>query len=66
MPKKYKKKLPRRKTEAERLWEKISGSYPNCVGSYPECPEKIEDKDNPPSDCIICPVYIEWKNKRRR
>lgn len=61
MTRKHRKKLPRRKTESERAWEKIKGKYPNCSGSYPECPESIEDRGNPPGECRLCPVFLEWK-----
>ncbi len=63
MVRKIKKKIPRRKSEAELAWEKIKNKYPNCIGSYPECPPKIEDKRNPPKECKLCPVYLEWKKK---
>jgi len=61
MTRKQRKKPPKRKSEAELAWQKIKGKYPNCPGSYPECPPVIEDKNNPPSECILCPVYMEWK-----
>jgi len=63
MVRKIKKKLPRKKSEAEIAWEKIRKSYPNCIGSYPECPPSIEDKNNPPQECKLCPVYLEWKKR---
>jgi hypothetical protein len=58
---KQRKKLPRKKTESELAWERIKGKYPHCSGSYPECPNDIQDKDNPPGECRLCPVYMEWK-----
>lgn len=61
MTRKMQKKVARRKTESELAWEKIKKKYPNCVGSYPDCPGEIEDKNNPPTECVICPVYMEWK-----
>lgn len=61
MTRKQKKKLPRKKTESELMWEKIKNKYPNCQKSYPECPEKIDDPANPPGECRLCPVYMEWK-----
>lgn len=61
MSRKQKKKPPRRKSEAEKLWLKIKGKYPNCPGAYPECPPEIEDKHNPSDECRLCPVYLEWK-----
>ncbi|MEE8402812.1 MAG: hypothetical protein V3R93_03580 [Candidatus Hydrothermarchaeaceae archaeon] len=61
MTRKQKKKLPRKKSEAERLWSKIKGKYPNCPGAYPECPPEIEDKNKPVDECRLCPVYLEWK-----
>jgi hypothetical protein len=61
LTRKQQKKIARRKTEAERQWEKIRRKYPNCSGSYPECPPEIEDKNNPPGECRLCPVYFEWK-----
>lgn len=59
MARKQQKKMPKRKSEAEVAWEKIRRKYPNCTGSYPECPEKIEDKNAPPMECVTCPVYAE-------
>jgi len=61
MTRKQKKKIPRKKTESELAWLKIRSKYPNCIGSYPECPSAIEDQANPPSECHLCPVYMEWK-----
>ncbi|GCC10526.1 MAG TPA: hypothetical protein ENI78_00310 [Euryarchaeota archaeon] len=61
MARKKQKKIARRKTEAEIAWDKIRRSYPNCVGSYPECPKAIEDKYKPPEECLTCPVYAEWR-----
>jgi hypothetical protein len=61
MTRKQQKKIPRRKSEAELAWLKIKGKYPNCCGSYPECPDKIEDKNSPPAECRLCPVHMEWK-----
>jgi hypothetical protein len=61
MTRKQQKKPPKRKSEAERLWLKIKGKYPNCSGAYPECPPEVEDKHNPPDECRLCPVYLEWK-----
>jgi hypothetical protein len=61
MTRKQKKKIPRKKTESELAWLKIKNKYPNCPGSYPECPPIIEDKLRPPGECRLCPVYIEWK-----
>lgn len=61
MTRKQKKKVPRKKTESELAWLKIRAKYPNCTGSYPECPPAIEDQANPPSECRLCPVYMEWK-----
>lgn len=61
MTRKQKKKSPRKKSESELAWEKISGKYPNCTASYPECPPSIENKLDPPEECHFCPVYLEWK-----
>jgi len=61
MTRKQMKKLPRKKTESERAWDKIKGKYPNCTGSYPECPPSIEDKHDPPDECHLCPVFLELK-----
>ncbi|MFQ6105820.1 MAG: hypothetical protein ACE5NL_01985 [Candidatus Hydrothermarchaeaceae archaeon] len=61
MTRKQVKKIPRKKTESELAWLKIKGKYPNCSGSYPECPPEITDKMNPPAECLLCPVYMEWK-----
>ena len=61
MTRKQKKKVPRKKTENELLWLKIKNKYPNCIGSYPECPPAIPEKASPPDECRPCPVYIEWK-----
>jgi hypothetical protein len=61
MARKQQKKIPRRKSESERQWEKIRNKYPNCTGSYPECPPIIEEKKNPPGECRLCPVYLEKK-----
>lgn len=59
---KQQKKPAKRKSESERAWEKIKGKYPNCVGVYPgECPPEIEDKNDPPTECKTCPVYMEKK-----
>jgi hypothetical protein len=59
MARKQRKKMPRKKSEAELAWLKIKGKYPNCTGSYPECPPEIKDKTNPPDECHLCPVYLE-------
>ncbi len=61
MTRKQKKKVPRKKSESELAWLKIRGKYPNCTGSYPECPQAIEERSNPPDECKLCPVYMEWK-----
>ncbi len=61
MARKQRKRLPKKKSEAEIAWEKIRRKYPNCTGSYPECPEKIEDRHSPPAECLTCPVYAEWR-----
>jgi hypothetical protein len=61
MTRKQVKKIPKKKTEAELAWLKIKGKYPECTGSYPECPPKIENKIDPPGECKLCPVYLEWK-----
>ncbi|MEE8400803.1 MAG: hypothetical protein V3R86_01440 [Candidatus Hydrothermarchaeaceae archaeon] len=61
MTRKQQKKPPKRKSEAEKLWLKIKGKYPNCTGSYPECPKEVGDKNKPDNECRHCPVYLEWK-----
>ena len=61
MTRKQTKKVSKKKKESERAWDKIKGKYPNCSGSYPECPPTIENKADPPNECHICPVFIERK-----
>lgn len=62
MARKQRKKIERRKSEAELAWSRIKNKYPNCIGSYPECPPKIEDRGNPDDECRLCPVYLKWKS----
>ncbi len=64
MPKKYKKKLPKPKSEAEKLWDKIKYSFPDCQGTYPECPNDKIDISNPPLECKTCPIYFEYKKRK--
>ena len=32
--------------------------YPNCPGTFSDCPEKIEDPKDPPKQCKTCPKYV--------
>jgi len=41
-------------------WRKYIGTsknkYPNCIGTFPDCPKEIDPK-NPPDVCKRCPNY---------
>ncbi len=50
------RKVTPRWLREQKLFEH-SKKYPNCVGTYPDCPDKIEDPNNPPEQCKKCPMY---------
>ncbi|MEM5861222.1 MAG: hypothetical protein QXJ20_02410 [Candidatus Aenigmatarchaeota archaeon] len=41
--------------------EKIRKEYPNCVGTFSDCPEAIANPDEPPEQCKKCPIFVESK-----
>ncbi len=41
----------------QKQFGKRTRKYPHCVGTYPDCPDKIEDPNNPPEQCKKCPMY---------
>ncbi|MGB9749086.1 MAG: hypothetical protein ACP5OZ_04365 [Candidatus Woesearchaeota archaeon] len=40
----------------QKTFESRTGKFPNCKGTYPDCPESI-DQNNPPEQCRKCPKY---------
>ena len=35
--------------------------YPNCIGTYEDCPSEIKNPEEPPEQCRKCPLFIESK-----
>lgn len=58
------------KKDAE--WNKIldNNKYPKCFELkekiYDNCPEKLDDPENPPSECRICPQFVPTKDMRKK
>ncbi len=40
----------------QKAFESRTGKFPNCRGTFPDCPETI-DVNNPPEQCKKCPKY---------
>ncbi len=51
------RKVTPRWLREQKLFEHSKKKYPHCVGTYPDCPDKIEDPSNPPEQCKKCPMY---------
>ncbi len=47
--------------QLDQLRKKVEKKYPECVGSYKDCPKEITDVNNPPEQCKKCPKYHEWE-----
>jgi hypothetical protein len=49
------------KPENVRIFEEALKSFPNCVGTYPDCPEEVDVTQDP---CMHCPIYLESPKKK--
>lgn len=41
--------------------DKIKKEYPNCVGTFEDCPKEIQNPEEPPENCKKCPIFVESK-----
>ncbi|MEM3412230.1 MAG: hypothetical protein QW735_00830 [archaeon] len=58
----------KRKKEGEKIYEEIKKAkkFPNCYGSFPDCPPQVKELigkpwtvEQVPEECKICPYY-KW------
>ena len=50
------------KPETVKIFEEGVKNFPNCVGTYPDCPESVDVAKEP---CSKCPVFLESPKKKR-
>lgn len=50
----------KRKPESVRIFEGAIKDFPECTGTYPDCPEKVDVSQDP---CMHCPIFLESKHK---
>ena len=50
----------RKKPETVTIFEKALKEFPECSGTYPDCPEMVDISRDP---CMHCPVFLESGKK---
>lgn len=45
--------------------EKVKKEYPNCVGTFEDCPKEIANPEDAPEQCRKCPLFVESKYYER-
>lgn len=60
--------LEHNKEEAEWAKNLESSKYPHCVGKnlFDDCPESLDETNNPPSGCRSCPQYVPSIEERKK
>jgi hypothetical protein len=51
----------KRKPENIRIFEKATKEFPECTGTYPDCPEAVDITKDP---CMHCPIFLESKHRK--
>lgn len=41
--------------------EKVRKEYPNCAGTFEDCPKEILNPEEAPEQCKKCPIFVESK-----